>query len=91
MTDVPEMCPKRLSEREVASLLDRTVRTLRAWRAEGKGPPYVRLGRKRVMYNELAVRDWVLRRTFQGAARCPTCGGWTSTAPSSEDGAAHDE
>lgn len=37
-----------------------SVRTLREWRAEGRGIPYVRISPKRVAYIEADVRAWML-------------------------------
>ena len=37
---------RALTEREVADLLGLSVATLRAWRHRGKGPRFLRLGRR---------------------------------------------
>lgn len=76
----------RLSEPAAAEILCVTTRTLRAWRAAQKGPPFVRIGRKRIMYDESVLHAWVEHQASEGAVRCPSCGGWTS--PQSGKGAA---
>jgi predicted DNA-binding transcriptional regulator AlpA len=47
-----------LSEVELAILMEVETRTLLAWRAEKKGPDYVKLG-KSVFYRRRDVRDWI--------------------------------
>jgi hypothetical protein len=43
--DVDEFRGEFFSEQEAADAADKSVRTLRAWRQRGEGPPYVRFGR----------------------------------------------
>ena len=47
---------KWLSETETASLVNKTVRTLRMWRKRGVGPPYAYFGRT-PKYRESSVID----------------------------------
>jgi hypothetical protein len=48
---MPTPASRRISEREAASYLGPVrVRTLQAWRMQGVGPPYSKLG-KRVAYD----------------------------------------
>ena len=49
-----------LTEAEVAELLRVSERTVRRWRAEGTGPPAVRVG-KAVRYRRRAVDEWLER------------------------------
>lgn len=51
------------AEAEVAELLRVSERTVRRWRAEGTGPPAVRVG-KAVRYRR-AVDDWLERPDHQ--------------------------
>lgn len=39
-------------------------RTAQRWRATGGGPPFVRLGRRRVVYRVADVERWLAERTF---------------------------
>jgi Helix-turn-helix domain len=43
--DVNEFRGEFFSEQEAADAADKSVRTLRAWRQRGEGPPYVLFGR----------------------------------------------
>jgi hypothetical protein len=49
------------SEAQVASALGVTVHTLRCWRTAGKGPDYVKVGRK-VVYLEPMLNQWVMSK-----------------------------
>jgi excisionase family DNA binding protein len=50
-----------LTESEVAELLKVSVGTLRRWRREGTGPPWLRLGRG-VRYLRAEVNAWAARQ-----------------------------
>jgi hypothetical protein len=50
---------KWLSESEAAAKLRKTVRTLQAWRRQGKGPRYSRNG-KEVVYTDKALDDYLV-------------------------------
>lgn len=43
-------------------------RTAQRWRATGDGPPFVRLGRRRVLYRVVDVEAWLAQRTFKHLA-----------------------
>ena len=47
------------SEHQAAELLGLSVRTLQRFRVEGRGPRYLKLGRKRVAYSETDIAAWV--------------------------------
>jgi hypothetical protein len=47
-----------LSEVELAAVLEVEVRTLAAWRAESRGPDYVKLG-KSVFYRQCDLQAWI--------------------------------
>jgi excisionase family DNA binding protein len=51
-----------LTTQQAAALLQLSPRTLRRWRVEGKGPPFIRLGSRRVRYRREAVMDWAQRQ-----------------------------
>ena len=39
-------------------------RTLQRWRSTGDGPPFIRAGRRRVLYDVEAIKQWAASRTF---------------------------
>jgi hypothetical protein len=43
-------------------------RTAQRWRSSGDGPPYVRLGKRRVVYRVADVERWLAARTFASIA-----------------------
>lgn len=47
-----------LTEREAASLLKISSRTLQAWRPAGTGPAFVRVGRS-IRYRRNALQEWL--------------------------------
>lgn len=46
------------TETDLAAVLEVEVRTLQSWRAEGRGPDFVKLG-KSVFYRVSDVQAWV--------------------------------
>ncbi len=46
------------TEDELAEILDVKTQTLAAWRADSKGPDYVKLG-KSIFYRKQDVLDWI--------------------------------
>jgi hypothetical protein len=68
--DAPEIAAHPLSmltPPEVALLLKTTVRGLEAMRARGEGPPWLSLGRSRVVrYQVCQVLQWLRARTQDG-------------------------
>lgn len=51
-----------LTAAELAERLKLSTRTLRRWRSEGKGPPFVRVGRG-VRYDWGEVKEWMSTKT----------------------------
>jgi hypothetical protein len=43
--DLAEFRKEFLSEQQAADIAEKSVRTLRAWRRRGEGPPYIRFGK----------------------------------------------
>jgi predicted DNA-binding transcriptional regulator AlpA len=43
-------------------------RTAQRWRAEGGGPPFVRLGKRRIAYRVADVEAWLAERTYKSRA-----------------------
>ena len=52
-----------LRQQELAERLKLSVRSLERWRLEGKGPKFVRAGR-RVLYRDTDVEEWLQAHTF---------------------------
>jgi hypothetical protein len=48
-----------LFENEVAETLHKTRRTLRAWRQQRIGPPWVKPTRDLILYPRVGFRDWL--------------------------------
>lgn len=47
-----------LDERQVAALLHTSVRSLRRWRTEGRGPPFAKVG-KNILYRYGGILAWL--------------------------------
>jgi hypothetical protein len=43
-------------------------RTAQRWRASGEGPPFIRLGKRRVLYRIADVEAWLAAKTFGSRA-----------------------
>jgi hypothetical protein len=43
-------------------------RTAQRWRKDGGGPPFVRLGARRILYRVADVERWLAHRTFSSRA-----------------------
>jgi excisionase family DNA binding protein len=56
-----------LTEQEAAQFLRVSARTLRWWRAEGKGPPFVPVGR-RFLYRRVTLERWIAQQERQPGA-----------------------
>ena len=55
--------PALLDQTQAAHLLGlKNPKTLAAWRLRRCGPPYCRLGKRLVRYDEAEVRAWAARR-----------------------------
>ena len=57
-----------LKEKQAAERLGVARRTLQRWRISGDGPPFVRIGPRRVAYPETALAAWCQGRTFRHRA-----------------------
>jgi hypothetical protein len=45
-----------------------TPRTLQRWRAIGDGPPFVRAGKRRILYRVADIETWLRDRTYRHRA-----------------------
>ena len=53
-----------LTEREFSVRFNVPVRTAERWRRSGDGPPYVRLGPRRIAYRLSDCEAWAAARTY---------------------------
>lgn len=53
-----------LDEAAAARLLDLSGRTLQRYRRNGDGPPFIRAGARRVLYDVAEIERWAAGRTF---------------------------
>ena len=59
--------PKYLTNREAASFLRLSPRTLEKQRVVGGGPPFKKFG-SRVLYDEADLSEWAKKRTFDSTS-----------------------
>jgi excisionase family DNA binding protein len=62
---MPEEEEQLLSERQLATYLNLSLRTIQRWRAEGKGPPVLYAGRY-PRYRKSEVDAWLQRERDEG-------------------------
>jgi predicted DNA-binding transcriptional regulator AlpA len=53
-----------LSDSETATKLRVNKKTTARWRTSGEGPPYVRVGPRRILYRQKDLDAWAAARTF---------------------------
>lgn len=58
--------PELLMEAQVARLLSFSARTLQAWRLNGSGPPYLRVGRA-IRYRRQDLIVWIEQNTVSSS------------------------
>jgi len=56
---------KILTSKEVANLLGIKPQTLAAWRSRGKGPEYIRVSGRMVLYRESDLIRWLNQHTVK--------------------------
>lgn len=57
-----------LNEGDLEAHYNIPPRTAQRWRSSGEGPPFVRVGPRRVMYRVADVENWLANRTFNSRA-----------------------
>jgi predicted DNA-binding transcriptional regulator AlpA len=57
-----------LTEREFSERYKVAQRTIQRWRVTGDGPPYIRLGPRRIVYPEEDAEAWAAARKHQHRA-----------------------
>lgn len=62
------MTCKYLTEQQVSDRFGVSRRTAQRWRISGDGPPFVRLGARRIAYREEDCEAWVAAQTHQHRA-----------------------
>jgi predicted DNA-binding transcriptional regulator AlpA len=55
-----------LNERQLSRLIGVSIGTLRAWRCEGKGPRFRKVGAQLVRYTPSDIQEWLSRRPTGG-------------------------
>ncbi len=53
-----------LDEAAAARFLNISTRTLQRWRVDGGGPPFIRAGVRRVLYDASEIERWAAARSF---------------------------
>jgi len=59
-----DTCSQLLKEREVAEYLGVSVKSLRRWRFDRRGPNYVKVAGKLVRYPFLELQAWIGQQTI---------------------------
>jgi DNA-binding transcriptional MerR regulator len=59
---------RRLASPDAAKYLGVSVHTLRHWRFQGGGPPYIKVTANRVVYDTLDLDRWLDERRFASTA-----------------------
>lgn len=67
------MPPEFLTASQIAALLRVNERTLLRWRRDGDGPPYIRAGKRRILYLHDDMVTWAAERRFAHRA-AEACG-----------------
>jgi predicted DNA-binding transcriptional regulator AlpA len=82
-TRIPPVDNQYLSEKQVSEKYRLARRTLQRWRVTGEGPPFVRLGPKRIVYRLSDCEAWAAARTFphRAAEEAKSAGGSASASP----------
>ncbi len=62
------VAPIYLTEREFSERFKIPARTVQRWRSTGDGPPFLRLGPRRIAYRLSDVECWAESRTFASRA-----------------------
>ena len=57
-----------LTPEKLALLMSVTPRTTLRWRKTGRGPPYIRAGKHRILYRRDDVAEWLASRRFSNRA-----------------------
>jgi predicted DNA-binding transcriptional regulator AlpA len=69
MASTDDLPPDRyLTEQDLLEEYLIPPRTAQRWRSEGRGPKWIRLGRRRVIYRRSDVEIWLAERTFSSRA-----------------------
>ena len=63
-----QTAPTVWTENEVADFLQVKNFTLRKWRREGGGPPFVRCGERLIRYTPADVHAWLSKNSFGSSA-----------------------
>lgn len=59
MVDFEGNCETLITRQELARILPVSYWTLARWASQGEGPPYIKVGPRRVAYRIGDVKDWL--------------------------------
>jgi len=57
-----------LTQSEAAEYLRISVRTLERWRVTGSGPAWVKCGKRRVLYQQSILEEWIASRVVHSTS-----------------------
>lgn len=66
--DTVDLSGEFLTDAQLCALLHVDDRTTLRWRIDGEGPPFVRVGQRRVLYRRNDVDGWIAARTYKHRA-----------------------
>ncbi len=53
-----------LTDDDLCNLVRKDKRTTQRWRNSGEGPPYIRVGKRHILYRRADVEAWLADRTY---------------------------
>jgi hypothetical protein len=53
-----------LTDEQFAKIMHVTSRSTLRWRRDGSGPPFIRVGARRVLYSRRAIDTWLTAHSF---------------------------
>lgn len=57
-----------ITDPQLCALLHVEDRTSLRWRTDGNGPPFIRVGKRRILYRRTDVEAWLAARTYKHRA-----------------------
>ena len=65
---VQSMSERYYSNLQFCERVNVSSRQAARWRQSGEGPPFVRLGQRKIAYRDVDVEEWAAQRTFRHRA-----------------------
>jgi excisionase family DNA binding protein len=63
-TEIGSAPAEFLTSEQLAELLRVDPKTVKRWRSNGDGPPFIRLGERRLIYSRADVDAWLAERRY---------------------------